>query len=770
MRQHILCNTMLAALVAVFVPLSWSADPLPSAQGTLWPGESTTFEGVKITWEISEATRKNPTPEHTLSFAAGKTVLRDVEIARSRLWNENSLQASRQNYYTMAYIDGVYFRGDGHIRVPGTGTSGIVYDKNQDVVKYAGGTLLGMATDYAPFRIDFTAEKYPTEYDLTALPTKLDVFVSHVCPLRLNEWKFAISSDEMKLPDGSQYMELTAENTTTGEKSHMPVTFGSKRKFGRYTFDVSAYFPSSRTARFAVEADVDRQMRGRDAYVGGFEIGRTVQPFGETLTKLADDYGFNIEWVESPKGSTESVEYLKKYEISNWSYGRGTVGGLLAYMLSDRSSYRGLFDFEWADPTHLRVWAPNYERQMKNAEKQKEIVAKNRQVQDEFNRDYQSIIKVYPVERLTPATAKTLLEPEMQTYYLYSDPNRGDLTVQVKSATSAPSLNGAYIKRKVEESIVADEKANALVISAIPATHARIAGLLKQMEGMFEQRESAGELKRYRLSVALLEGVPAVAASSQSGRAAPRAVAPQGANYPAASMADMRLVGASQARDVSSVPASTTAVVRNPAGLDERLPSFVANHDDIHAIVQFLVQETGLNLALSPKVIGTVTVNLKGASVRQILDVILPPLGATYRESGGMVQILANQELLLAPPPPSPEESAALMKRYGLSSEELSTFSLAGVRELGTGIIDLVAEPGRTGRARLALTDAYQAEVQFIDVREPYLIVRGLLTEAAGGKVLVENALYLQKGKPSTLGLTNLRQALILVVTLESDL
>lgn len=377
----------------------------------------------------------------------------------------------------------------------------------------------------------------------------------------------------------------------------------------------------------------------------------------------------------------------------------------------------------------------------------------------DFERDYQTSLKVYRVERLTSTTAKALLDPELHTYLLVEGP---PAHVRIQSATTGPVVGpNDSVFFKVEESIIADEKANALVVTAIPSTHERITKLLAQLEGMFEQQAAAAEPTRYRLQLALLEGVPAVDSGVPSARYSGMA---QTRRY---QTADMRIVGAATgAQVVSTTPADTIVVQRSRAGLEARVPDFVANDEDVVTALARLSRDAGVTIVVSPRVQGKTTINMKGASVRQILEVVLPPLNATYRESGGVVHVLSNPELLLDSPP-SREESMATMKRYGLSEEELRTFGLAGVRELGSGIVDLAAEAGRAGRARLALTDAYQGEVQYLEVRKPYLIVKGYLHESAGGKVLVENTLYLKQGQPSVLGLTNLRQALILVVRLE---
>jgi len=107
-----------------------------------------------------------------------------------------------------------------------------------------------------------------------------------------------------------------------------------------------------------------------------------------------------------------------------------------------------------------------------------------------------------------------------------------------------------------------------------------------------------------------------------------------------------------------------------------------------------------------------------------------------------------------------------LARQYGISQEDLKLFGFDGLALLGKGLVTLSAERSDTGRALVSLTEAYRCEVEFQDVRQPYVIVKGRLLGAQSDKPLMENTLFLEKDKPSLLGLTNLRQALILVLRL----
>jgi hypothetical protein len=115
---------------------------------------------------------------------------------------------------------------------------------------------------------------------------------------------------------------------------------------------------------------------------------------------------------------------------------------------------------------------------------------------------------------------------------------------------------------------------------------------------------------------------------------------------------------------------------------------------------------------------------------------------------------------------PSPTYDPKMAGEFGISPDDLKVFGFDAVAQLGKGLVTLSPERGELGRALVSLSEAYRCEVEFQDVRLPYVIVKGRLLGAQSDKPLMENTLFLEKDKPSVLGLTNLRQALILVLRL----
>lgn len=142
--------------------------------------------------------------------------------------------------------------------------------------------------------------------------------------------------------------------------------------------------------------------------------------------------------------------------------------------------------------------------------------------------------------------------------------------------------------------------------------------------------------------------------------------------------------------------------------------------------------------------------------------------------------------------------SAELAKQNGIGKEDMELFGFDGVAELGKALVALHGEKGAVGQAVVALPNGYRCQLSFEDEREPYLVVKCSLlggekkpqsrfkpkkepslfkedevptnestppaTESA--EPLLENTLFLKANEPTLLGLTNLREALILVLRL----
>jgi hypothetical protein len=141
------------------------------------------------------------------------------------------------------------------------------------------------------------------------------------------------------------------------------------------------------------------------------------------------------------------------------------------------------------------------------------------------------------------------------------------------------------------------------------------------------------------------------------------------------------------------------------------------------------------------------------------------PSAEKVEKSGKEVK---NPEKVVEKKPEKKEPTLA--ERYGISAEDMQLLGAKSLSEMGRGVLNLSGDKGETGRAVVNLTPQYQCELQYQDYRSPYLIARARLQSpaASGGaaKPVIENTVYLEPGKPSAEGITNLSEALILVVQL----
>lgn len=111
---------------------------------------------------------------------------------------------------------------------------------------------------------------------------------------------------------------------------------------------------------------------------------------------------------------------------------------------------------------------------------------------------------------------------------------------------------------------------------------------------------------------------------------------------------------------------------------------------------------------------------------------------------------------------------------FGLTREDLQMFGFDRVTLVGSGIVNLAGISSDEGEALVMLSANYSVELEYQDYRRPYAIVRGTLKGIeipVGPNMfksanLLESTMYLEPNKPTVLGLTNLKEALILVVRL----
>jgi len=108
----------------------------------------------------------------------------------------------------------------------------------------------------------------------------------------------------------------------------------------------------------------------------------------------------------------------------------------------------------------------------------------------------------------------------------------------------------------------------------------------------------------------------------------------------------------------------------------------------------------------------------------------------------------------------------AIPQKYGITKEDLKLFGFDAAVELGRSLVTVIGEPGELGKSSTRLTPDYVGELSFRDVRDPYVVLQVMLSAAGTDGGLIENNVFLEPGKPAVLGVTNLKQALILILRL----
>lgn len=554
-------------------------------RASLFPGRSVAVLGVTVTWNV---TPEDVAPE---TEEAKRPVFGTVDIVGPK----NSMKNLKLRDFNISqpginlYIDEVY------IKITGSFFHG---DKLQT--------------------LSIHALKQSQKRNVTAAPQKLSFYVSHLCPVFLNEWKFSVSGEKETFPDGSEYYILTIENPETKERETTPLSRGANRPVGRYDIYIDGVYELTKTALLEINAGIDESIRGRDAYVARLKYEKDYPRYStyeEFFDILGDRYGFKVEWTAYP-GHPESIEYIRNEGMFAYSFGSGAVKDIVDYFPRNKG-----FGAEWKSPTHLQLWYKSYDRVLARRERE----AENKKVEEEFKKDYATVTRAYYFKTITSKTAKELIDPELDTYLLVnSGPSYSPRYWITKG--EVPERNKLVAKSM--EQCAADERTNALILTAIPKTHEKLEKILAKIDAVLEKTQKPKAAKPFLLSVTLLQGV--------------------------------------------------------------RSPGKVEAQEDV----------------------------------------------------------------------------AKLAKQFGLSDEDMEFLGVQGLEKVGQGIVHLVPERGEAGTAMVSLSANYSCTLEFQDVREPYLIVRGILRSKDPETTLLENTIYLECGKPTLLGITNLREALILLVQL----
>jgi len=652
-------------------------------RGSLFPGESITYRDVTVTWEVAESPSGTTESFGILVFESADPSIPD---------------------HTM----------EGILKAPDAWLGGISYCDT--VLRFRG--LTWRANENSPLtvqRIDYEACFQPRDQFFDACGGNTLIYVSSVTPIHLNEWILQLSDRPTEYPDGSEYYEIQVHNTIDGTTGTLPAIEGATRKFGRFAIAVRNDFHPDNTLGIHVNADRDPSVRGRDACVDDLrkEPKETLE---ELLFRLGNDYGFELEWMEYP-GHRESIDYLK---VSNFGGEterypvKGLLSDLLPQFLQNHCGFNmDRIGLEWVDSTHLRITPIGYE----------ETVAWQ-EAREDFKQKFSAVTKVYRLEKITPITAKALIDQELRWYGL------SGTTVREGIASLPDTLRSNYAGFTVEQCI-ADEMANAVIVTAIPETHAKIEKLLAEMDSLLAEKKEGGERPSvYGLTVYLLQGME---------------------------------TGNRENAPTQKPSSETIAKTTGSLGIDTVVESIIFENQPLQELIAMLSTVSASNVNVAGSVPNMkVSVNIQDPrTVREILQDLekLYDLWVDYQPGNTIVRPGWERERQGAD-----RKSLTLLQDYGIAEEDLAAFGFVAGQELGKGMVSLVGQRGDEGNAKVALSESYTCEFEYMDFRKPYLILKGRMLDQRTNKCLLENTLYLEPDKPALLGLTNMRNALILIV------
>lgn len=285
------------------------------------------------------------------------------------------------------------------------------------------------------------------------------------------------------------------------------------------------------------------------------------------------------------------------------------------------------------------------------------------------------------------------------------------------------------------EQSVLDEITNALILTAIPKTHEKFEKILAKIDAVLEKTQKPEAAKPFLLSVTLLQGVSASK-------------------------------GITSALHVGGVLKFRDLVLRVVRVNENNV------NDEMDDSVELVANTPTKTMAVTIEEFRSEFIDDYAISVSEIKpsskpEEALAVITIGYPPSPGAVELRPEAPFLPTPEELEPQKDITdLAKQFGLSKEDMEFLGVQGLEKVGQGIVHLLPERGEAGTAMVSLSANYSCTLEFQDVREPYLIVRGSLRSKYPDTTLLENTIYLEAGKPTLLGITNLREALILLVQL----
>ncbi len=451
-------------------------------QFTLRPGETFTFEEIKITYSQIPEEEKSEDILGYLSLKGPKTSVNKIGIINP---HTTYLDIYNRDYPNCICIDNYFFQ--------------ILYHTQL-------GNCLEIRVIQLPERFD-----YPAHWKTGGRDAYLPVTAHQ--PVQLSEWVFRILDEPQTSQDGA-YLLLSVKNIETGEESLTNVKRGAKRTFGRYYMElmVGHMVLETKSAYFMVQINRDTRIRGGDTYVEDLYYDESMT-HGDYLDLLGEKYNFKVEWRPFP-GYPESIELYKneKESLQSIRHESTTIREFLPRAFTG-GTVKDL-KFEWKTPNHLIVQPARYDEYLQLQERIKKENEEREKALEDFNQEYELITKIYPLKTLSAATAKALLEKEIFIHLLYRHPNgKNGKYYEVFSANKYNRLegmdSGSYEIASIKEEIYSDDRTNVLIVKAAAHTHKKLSNAIASMEDMIQIKEKKSIPQSFRIEGILLEGIDA---------------------------------------------------------------------------------------------------------------------------------------------------------------------------------------------------------------------------------------------------------------------
>jgi len=448
MRKFHAMLILVVLLSALFIPAL--AAEVERQSATLFPGQTVTVLGIKITWNFKE----NRGATGTFDIVGPNNSIKDLPAGK-----------------VTVYIDGVVII--------------VTINEGED------------ASIRSKFYI--TAEKHPQKYDMGGRPFDLTCYVSNICPISINEFNFRVSDEKKVFPNGTSFYMLEIEDSKSGEKTSIPLNVGAQGLASRASVQVGTVYEDTKTALFRVYAKPDYSVRGKNAYIEKFEVGNYLHhPIKDFLDDFGKQYGFEVKWIPYP-GHPESVELAQNFGL-NLSY-NGLNNITVEKIIGDlaRDNYLTL---DWETPTILAVSYKNFDKYLEYQKSESEKKEKDQKISEEFKKDYALETKAYAIKNVSVQTAKSLIAPELDTYFLAKVGRDSNLEIIPGHKNSDPPAK----VDKVMESAEADEKTGTLFLTATKKTHEKFQSMMAKIDAWVSHTTQPTEAEPYKVIVTLLEG------------------------------------------------------------------------------------------------------------------------------------------------------------------------------------------------------------------------------------------------------------------------